>query len=139
MNRHDRRRARALGVARAHEDPELRAAYARAAEAFFEAFKGGLHAFADEEPPRFAFLPDEMACLIPLDINGFGRRLARNATARMLVDLLLMFADARGLEPPTYMMLRAFVEATGVAVEIVGPSDLGLAPVGHSPGTWGAS
>lgn len=131
MNRHDRRKAKATG---AGDDAKRSEDYHRGAQKHFAMFKHMLAKLPPEDPPRFALLPKEIGMAASLDDRALygddGHKLARNYTAAILISALIMFAEAEGIEPPTYMMLRAFVEETGLDSDSISVGDLGLVSLG---------
>ena len=136
MNRHERRRARAMGAVEYSQDPAARAAYDTACETYFESFKAFVATAraCGREPPLFAMLPDAMA--LAASLLDVGHRLARNQTAHDLVDLWNRAAAAANVDEPTYMMLRVFLKELRIATESVSLAELGLHPIGTS-GAWG--
>lgn len=78
-------------------------------------------------PPLFAFPPAEIGLLG--DLRDIGARLARNDAARELLALLIAQCVGKTGHAPTAMMLLAALNMTGIAVERVSLSALGL-PVG---------
>lgn len=76
------------------------------------------------DPVRFAFPPREIALVA--DLRQVGQKLARNESARQLVDQLNEHVVSVTGHAPTAMMLRVILEDLGVEIEWVPPSELGL-------------
>jgi len=109
MNRHERRRAHAMGAVEYAKDPAAQESYSRGAETHYNFFRWFLRLHASD-PPRFALLPPELGLIGALDEHELGHRLARNDSAHELIDSFLDLAKRVGIEPPTYMMLRTFID-----------------------------
>ncbi|HET7485852.1 MAG TPA: hypothetical protein VFJ64_10830 [Solirubrobacterales bacterium] len=77
------------------------------------------------ERPRFAFPPRNIALIA--DLRDIGERLARNDAAKKLVALLIDHCVKETGQAPTAMMLRVVLEQSGIPIEYVAPSELGLA------------
>lgn len=115
----------------AYNDPKRRASYEDGAEMYHRLF---LWYLANRPgPPRFAMLPPDVALLGSLDDGNLGYKLARNESAHELIDTFLELSSRLKIEPPTYMMLRAFVHVAGLETDSVSIADLGLRVVG-TPG-----
>lgn len=78
----------------------------------------------EPEKPRFAFPPKEIALLA--DLRDIGKKLARNDSARRLVDHLIVWVVGATGNAPTAMMLRMVLEVLKQPIERVSLSDLGL-------------
>lgn len=123
MNRHERRKAKAVAFAKGAKSGTPPEGYRRLAERVFLAVRYTLDALS--EPPRFAMLPRDMMLAMGLDEHGIGQRMARNEVAHRLVDALLTTAETPQ-DIPTVAMLRAALEMCNVPIETCGLADLGL-------------
>lgn len=117
MNRHARRRARALGTS----DAEAAAGYNRTAEVTFQLMRAFLAKSA--EAPRFALLDRDIALMVSM--LDHGHKFARNAAAHELVNLFVRMTCELGLrDGPTYMMVRTCVEMLGLPHDVVTVDEL---------------
>ena len=96
--------------------------YNQGAAAAFGFIKGWLEKTG--EAPRFAFPPKDIALIA--DLRDIGQRLARNESARRLVDELNEAVLQLTGQAPTAMMLRVILEELEQPIEWVAPSELGL-------------
>lgn len=128
MNRHERRKRDAFRrkAIDASHDPAMRADYERGAEKHWQMFRHLLARLPIEDPPRFGLLTSDIALIAPIDLPPLRSRLARNYTAEIMISALITFAEVEGIEPPTYMMLRTFVEQSGLATDALTLDELGL-------------
>lgn len=78
----------------------------------------------DGESPRFAFPPKEVALIA--DLRDVGKNLARNDSARGLVDHLIDQVVFQTGQAPTAMMLLIILEDLGQSVERLSFSELGI-------------
>lgn len=117
MNRHERRKARALGGT---QEPE---GYRICCDATLAVFQAFLLAHPND-PPRFALLPPHIgAALSVLDI---GHRHARNESAHTLVELWIrMTRELKLADGPTYAMMRQCIIELGTPYDIVTLDELG--------------
>jgi len=79
------------------------------------------------EPPRFTLPPREVVLAVSLD-GRIGQCIAKNSSARELLDRVCMAASATGDDSkmPTVMMLDVAMRLAGVSVERVSLSELGI-------------
>ncbi len=126
MNRHERRKAFALGV-RAVQTGETPPAYIAAIDGIVTAYLAWREQFPTAEPPRFTLPPREILLAASLD-GPIGRRIAKNPSARELIDLVCMVASATGdmSKMPTVMMLDIAMRLAGVSIERVSLAELGI-------------
>lgn len=123
MNRRERRRAFALGM-RAAETGEFPPGYIAVIDGVVTAYLAWREQFPTAEPPRFALPPSEILLAASLD-GPIGPRIAKNPSARELIDLVCTVASATG-DMPTVLMLDCALRLAGVSVERVSLAELGI-------------
>lgn len=135
MNRHERRKARAIafakGAAWGTDSGTVPEGYRHLAERVLVAVRYTLDAMP--EPPRFAMLPREMFLAMGLDEHGIGHRMARNDVAHRLVGALLAASESPE-HIPTVAMLRAALELCSIPIQTCSLIELGLEPSGGGGG-----
>jgi len=131
MNRHERRRAFALGM-RAGQTGEFPPAYIAVIDGIVTAYLAWREQYPTAEPPRFTLPPKDI--LLAASLAGpIGQRIAKNPSARELIDLVCMVASTTGdmRKMPTVFMLDAAMRLAGVSVERVSLAELGLSAGGE--------
>lgn len=124
MNRHERRRALAMGK-EAGKTGKMPPLYGETCDAMAFALRMWCHHFPNATP-RFT-LPDKDVALIGA-LDHACARIAKNQEAtdivRMVCHAAVMLGGDRNM--PTVMMLQAVLENAGVPIERVSLGELGL-------------
>jgi len=129
MNRHERRRLRALAQARTIGGELLGQrpkGYEETGQAMLAWLQKWLSEHGGQPYPHFALPPEEIALCASLD--HVGDRLCRNDSARQLMQEFVVIGQMIGgpNAPPTVLMLQAVLELASVPVERVSLTELGI-------------
>jgi hypothetical protein len=98
-----------------------RETYEKGAELTYQIVLAWTH---PEGPPLFAFPPKDFAVLA--DLRDVGEKLARNESARQLLNSLIVQVVGGCGEAPTAMMLRVCLEKAGHPIKWVPLAELQL-------------